>query len=116
MNLKAFVALLRLTYSVEVMVGEDLGLGLIVDVGGSHATVAYVRPYGLLDRWNHRCGASVRPVGAPRCEDSRVVRLGDVLVAVNNVARPALELINELQQQPVGLLRLTLAYGQRSWV
>ena len=45
---------LRLTYSVEVMVGEDLGLGLIVNVGGSHATVAYVRPYGLLDRWNHR--------------------------------------------------------------
>ena len=34
---------------------EDIGLGLILDVGGNHATVAYVRPHGLLDRWNRRC-------------------------------------------------------------
>ncbi len=34
---------------------EDIGLGLILDVGGRHATVAYVRPQSLLDRWNRRC-------------------------------------------------------------
>lgn len=39
----------------EITDAEDIGLGLILDVGGNHATVAYVRPHGLLDRWNRRC-------------------------------------------------------------
>ena len=39
----------------EIPDAEDIGLGLILDVGGNHATVAYVRPHGLLDRWNRRC-------------------------------------------------------------
>lgn len=89
------------TYTVEVVVGEDLGLGLILDVGGSHATVAYVRPHGLLDRWNHRC------------EDSRIVRHGDVLISVDDVPRPPLELISKLHQHSPGLLRLTIACAQR---
>lgn len=89
------------TYTVEVMVGEDIGLGLILDVGGNHATVAYVRPHGLLDRWNRRC------------EDSHIVRQGDVLIAVDDVARPAMELVSELHKHGPGPLRLTVACSQR---
>lgn len=89
------------TYTVEVVVGEDIGLGLILDVGGRHATVAYVRPQSLLDRWNRRC------------EDSQVVRQGDVLIAVDDVARPAMELISELHKHSPGVLRMTFACSQR---